>query len=48
MLNLVESLESVPQHFIVILDTALTMFTAERMFCCYSSLTVVADVREKK
>jgi len=48
MLKLLESLESVPQQFVIFLDIVLIMFTAERLFCYHPSLTVPTNVREKK
>lgn len=45
MLKLVESLELLPSQFIIFLDTVLIMFTSERLFCYYPSLTALAYVR---
>lgn len=44
MLKLVECLELLPPHLILFSDKVLVIFTSERLFCCYSSLTALAYV----
>lgn len=45
---LVENLEFLPPQFIIFLDTVLIIFTLERLFCYYPSLTALASIRSKK